>query len=290
MGMVELDGATNGVEMPDGLPRLGNVDALGEILKDSGNGGCLVAVPADSYARVAAQCEFNLSNGVAECTVLYPGAKPEAESVFSPGQTRFSWLYDWFKRGLDLVLAPLFVAVAAPLIGLIALLIKLDSRGPVFYAQTRVGRDGHLFKMHKFRSMRRDADSALTDLKDVNEASGLMFKISDDPRVTRVGQIIRRLSLDELPQLFDVIRGSMSIVGPRPPLPEEVAEYDPRHFRRLEAKPGITGLWQVRRGADVSFDDMFQLDLEYMDTWSIWLEAEILLKTVPAMLQGRGAY
>jgi lipopolysaccharide/colanic/teichoic acid biosynthesis glycosyltransferase len=143
--------------------------------------------------------------------------------------------------------------------------------------------------MYKFRSMRQDAEELKAKLEAQNEASGLMFKMHDDPRVTRVGRVIRRLSLDELPQLFNVVNGSMSIVGPRPPLPIEVALYESRHLERLKGIPGITGLWQIRRGDTIDFEEMVALDIEYLDNWSLLSDIAIILKTVPAMLKGRGA-
>jgi exopolysaccharide biosynthesis polyprenyl glycosylphosphotransferase len=181
-----------------------------------------------------------------------------------------------------LALAPFFVAIA--------IAIKLDSPGPVFYRQERVGKDGARFGMLKFRSMRQDADRLLEALRQKNEATGPLFKMRDDPRVTRVGRILRRLSLDELPQLFNVLRGEMSLVGPRPPIPSEVAEYEEWQFGRLRAVPGITGLWQVSGRSDVPFHDMVRLDLHYIRNWSLALDLAILLRTIPAVLTSRGAY
>ena len=144
--------------------------------------------------------------------------------------------------------------------------------------------------MYKFRSMRADAESALGELMAANEAKGALFKIKDDPRLTRVGRFIRRLSLDELPQLINVLQGSMSIVGPRPPLPREVMSYETWQLRRLDLTPGITGLWQVGRSDDSSFDEMVRMDLRYIDHWSLALDIQVLLRTLPAMVMARGAY
>jgi len=144
--------------------------------------------------------------------------------------------------------------------------------------------------MLKFRSMRRDADRLLVQLRERNEASGPLFKIKDDPRVTRVGRVLRRLSIDELPQLINVLRGEMSLVGPRPPLPSEVEEYEEWEFGRLRAVPGLTGLWQVSGRSDVAFHDMVRLDLHYIRNWSLSLDLKILLRTIPAVLSSRGAY
>lgn len=196
----------------------------------------------------------------------------------------------WFKRATDLVFTTVGLLAVSPLLLAVALAVKLDSPGPVFYRQQRVGKDGRRFWMLKFRSMRQDADRLLAELKAKNEAVGPLFKMRQDPRVTRVGRVLRRLSLDELPQLFNVLKGEMSLVGPRPPLPSEVAEYEDWQFGRLRAVPGITGLWQVSGRSEVPFRDMVRLDLHYIRSWSFGLDVEILLRTVPAVLSSRGAY
>jgi exopolysaccharide biosynthesis polyprenyl glycosylphosphotransferase len=194
------------------------------------------------------------------------------------------------KRATDLVLTIVAFVLAAPLLGCIALAIKLDSAGPVFFRQERLGRNGRPFQMLKFRSMVNDADRQLELLRERNEAEGPMFKIRRDPRLTRVGAVLRRLSLDELPQLINVLRGEMSLVGPRPPLPAEVAKYEPWQVGRLRALPGMTGLWQVSGRSQVPFHDMVRLDLHYIRNWSLQMDVEILLRTVPAVLSNRGAY
>lgn len=196
----------------------------------------------------------------------------------------------WLKRALDLVLGSLALAVLSPLFLFLALAIKLDSSGSVFYMQRRVGKDGKHFMMFKFRSMGQDAERLLDDLRHQNEASGPLFKMRSDPRVTRVGRVLRRLSLDELPQLFNVFRGEMSLVGPRPPIPAEVEQYDDWQLGRLRAVPGMTGLWQVSGRSEVPFHDMVRLDLHYIRNWTLGLDFEILLRTVPAVVMNRGAY
>jgi lipopolysaccharide/colanic/teichoic acid biosynthesis glycosyltransferase len=173
---------------------------------------------------------------------------------------------------------------------LIALAIKLDSPGPVLFRQQRVGKHGHRFWIYKYRSMRQDAERLLGELQNKNEAQGPLFKIRCDPRVTRVGRLLRRTSLDELPQLFNVVKGEMSLVGPRPPIPAEVEQYQDWQLGRLRAVPGITGLWQVSGRSDVPFHDMVRLDLHYIRNWSPGLDLEILLRTIPAVLTNRGAY
>ena len=201
-----------------------------------------------------------------------------------------SWRYSLVKRGMDIAIALAALVAAAPLMLLIALAIKVESRGSVLFRQTRVGRQGQTFSMRKFRSMRAGAEAVQAALMETNEAQGPMFKIRNDPRMTRVGKIIRRLSLDELPQLLNVLEGTMSIVGPRPPLPQEVMQYQEWQLRRLELTPGITGLWQVSRNDMSSFEEMVQMDLTYTDCWSLGLDAKVLLKTLPAMILARGAY
>jgi lipopolysaccharide/colanic/teichoic acid biosynthesis glycosyltransferase len=194
------------------------------------------------------------------------------------------------KRAVDVVVAAFALVVLAPLLLGGALAIKLTSRGPVFFKQPRVGRDGELFDFVKFRSMRTTAVYEKPQLKELNEMDGPIFKIRNDPRITKVGRIIRKLSIDELPQLSHVLSGKMSLVGPRPHLPEEVAAYDLRAYRRLTVKPGITCIWQVSGRADLNFDTWIDLDLEYIDSWSLGGDAKILAKTVPAVLSGKGAY
>ena len=201
---------------------------------------------------------------------------------------RFSLKYEVVKRAFDVIVAVAALILVSPLMILVALAVKLDSPGPIFFRQARVGRYGASFKMLKFRSMRHDAESLLKDLLTKNEADGAMFKICDDPRITRVGRVIRRLCLDELPQLFNVLIGEMSLVGPRPPLPREVEQYKAPHMVRLAATPGLTGLWQVNRGAEHSFDEMVQLDRRYIEEWSLTSDLGILLKTIPAIIRGRG--
>ena len=194
------------------------------------------------------------------------------------------------KRAIDLSLGVLGLIVVLPLMGILALAIKLDSSGPVLFVQTRVGRGGKLFNAYKFRSMIVGAERLKPQLEQLNEADGPLFKIKDDPRLTRMGKFLRRTSLDELPQIFNVLKGEMSLVGPRPALPEEVAAYQPWHRKRLEALPGMTGLWQVSGRSNLGFDEMVMLDIYYVENWSPGLDISILIRTIPKVLVGEGAY
>jgi exopolysaccharide biosynthesis polyprenyl glycosylphosphotransferase len=191
------------------------------------------------------------------------------------------------KRVLDVVLAAVALVVLAPVLLVIALVVRMVDGGPVLFQQTRVGLHGRPFKVAKFRSMAPDAERRLEGLRIQNEIRGPAFKLTNDPRLTRTGRVLRATSLDELPQIWNVLLGQMSLVGPRPPLPSEVEGYDLWHRRRLSMKPGITGLWQVQGRREEDFDRWVELDLAYIDRWSIWLDVKIIARTIPAMFQGR---
>lgn len=194
------------------------------------------------------------------------------------------------KRILDVVVASLALIMAAPIMLITAIMIKLDSPGPILFRQTRVGKWGEPFSCYKFRSMYIDAEQRLQDLMAKNEADGPVFKMKNDPRVTRVGRVIRKLSIDELPQLFNVLKGDMSLVGPRPALPKEVAQYTYDQIHRLNAMPGITGLQQVSGRSDIDFKRWIELDLQYISEQSLVKDIEILLRTIPAVIFSKGAY
>jgi exopolysaccharide biosynthesis polyprenyl glycosylphosphotransferase len=194
------------------------------------------------------------------------------------------------KEVVERSLAALALLLLAPLLAVVALLIRADSTGPALFRQQRVGRDGRGFTMYKFRTMACTAEQDRAQLVDRNEGAGLLFKVRTDPRVTRIGAVLRRYSLDELPQLWNVVNGTMALVGPRPALPDEVARYDLDPRRRLAVKPGLTGLWQVSGRSDLDWEQSVRLDLRYVDNWSLRLDAEILLRTVRAVLDHRGAY
>jgi exopolysaccharide biosynthesis polyprenyl glycosylphosphotransferase len=194
------------------------------------------------------------------------------------------------KTAFDACVGSLFLLLGSPLMAVIALAVRLDSRGPVLFRQTRIGADGRAFTMLKFRSMVIDAEQRRAELAVRDDGNGVLFKMRSDPRVTRVGSLIRRFSLDELPQLINVVKGDMSLVGPRPPLPEEVAGYSDDATRRLRVRPGLTGLWQVSGRSDLSWEESLLLDLRYVDNWSLMLDLAILWRTGRAVLRGAGAY
>jgi len=199
-----------------------------------------------------------------------------------PWQLFIKWIIDFVGSFILLtILSPLFLAVSV--------VIKLTSSGPIFFRQERSGLNGRKFMMYKFRSMVSDAEMRRAELEARNEVSGPVFKIADDPRITKFGKFIRKTSIDELPQLWNVLTGKMSLVGPRPPIPDEVEKYEDWQRRRLSMKPGLTCIWQIGGRSEVKFDDWMRLDLEYIDNWSLWLDIKILLKTIPVVVIGLGA-
>jgi exopolysaccharide biosynthesis polyprenyl glycosylphosphotransferase len=193
------------------------------------------------------------------------------------------------KRAFDVIVSALVMVLLCPLFAGIALAIRIDSPGPVLFRQRRAGHNGRSFQMLKFRSMYVDAEERLEELRSRNEMSGPVFKMTNDPRVTKVGQFLRRTSMDELPQFWNVLKGEMSVVGPRPPIPEEVRKYKRWQRRRLSVRPGITCLWQISGRNNVGFDRWMELDLEYIDHWSLWGDLAICVKTIPAVFSARGA-
>ena len=199
--------------------------------------------------------------------------------------------HQWFlKRCLDYIGSSLVLLLLSPILLSIAILIKHDSKGPVFFKQKRIGFYGKQFYMYKFRSMSQDAEKNLEILKQYNETNNQMFKMADDPRITKIGKFIRKYSLDEFPQLINVLRGEMSLVGPRPPLPKEVADYEPWHYLRFTTQPGLTGLWQVSGRSEIkSFSKVVKLDYDYVTNWNIGLDLCLLLKTIPVIIFAKGA-
>jgi exopolysaccharide biosynthesis polyprenyl glycosylphosphotransferase len=194
-----------------------------------------------------------------------------------------------FKRAADIVLSSMALLAASIPMALVAIAIKLDSKGPVFYVSDRLGKRGRSFRCFKFRTMVPDAEARKKDLIGANERQGVLFKMRNDPRITRIGRFLRKYSIDEIPQFFNVLLGEMSLVGPRPPIPSEVAKYDLEHLHRLSVLPGITGLWQVKARKDASFERYIALDMSYVENWSPWLDMKILLRTVQVVLYGTGS-
>ncbi len=192
------------------------------------------------------------------------------------------------KRIIDVLASAFALVVLAPVVAVVTVAIKLDSEGPIFYHSTRVGEKGRTFTCHKFRTMVIDAEQRKKALAHLNERDGVLFKISNDPRITRIGRLLRKFSIDEIPQFWNVLKGDMSLVGPRPPVPREVDQYQLEQLRRLDVVPGITGLWQVEARQSPSFEDYINFDLEYVENWSIWLDFKIILRTVLVVLAGTG--
>jgi lipopolysaccharide/colanic/teichoic acid biosynthesis glycosyltransferase len=213
------------------------------------------------------------------------------DAVAEPiGLANARWWERAAKRAMDVVVSAILLLLLLPLLLVVAVAIGVSSRGPILFLQRRVGLNGEPFGMLKFRSMRRDAHDGRDELAHLNEATGPVFKIRNDPRVTRVGRLIRRWSIDELPQLANVLFGQMSLVGPRPPLEEEYVTYGSRERGRLGVKPGLTCTWQVSGRSEVDFETWVDMDLDYISSWSLGLDLRLLAQTIPAVLRGRGAY
>lgn len=277
---------------------LGSVAQIGQILDDNVIDEVIFAVPRDRLASVQEAFSDCQERGAAArvCLDLFEidGARAVLGDLdglpmlsFSRGPTDEVALL--LKRAFDVVTSAVALLVFSPVILITAAAIRLESPGPIFFRQVRVGKNGRPFRMYKFRSMRVDAEERLASLRLQNEASGPVFKMRNDPRVTRVGAFIRRRSIDELPQFLNVLSGEMSVVGPRPPVPAEVRQYERWQRRRLSVKPGITCTWQVSGRSDISFDRWMELDLAYIDGWSLWRDVQICFQTIPAVLTSRGA-
>ncbi len=310
IGAVDSGALSAGVPRTyEGVPVISDLAGLPEAIRESGANEVIIAdshVDGDALFDVMMRCgrrrgvEFRIAPSLFNCLpskteVHQIGALPmirlfrEPLSDFARGTKRIS----------DIVIASLTLALLSPFWLLIALLIKFDSKGPVFYAQERVGMDGRIFVVYKFRTMRTNADSEIHREyqrkfiaghaeANVGNAQKPAYKLRDDPRITRIGRLLRRLSLDEVPQLFNVLRGDMSVVGPRPPIPYEVEAYELRHRKRLDMKPGLTGLWQVSGRNRLPFEEMVKLDLFYIENWSLLFDFKIILRTMLVMLRGDG--
>jgi exopolysaccharide biosynthesis polyprenyl glycosylphosphotransferase len=284
-----------------GIPVRGGLDDVPSIIHTTGSSTVLV-LPAPeidagvlrrlSWIAAAEGADFLLAPVVADVAASRLVARPcNAVPLVHLRAPVLSRARRMPKEVMDRTLAGLLLVLLAPLLLVVALRVRLDSPGPVLFRQARVGRNGDHFTMLKFRTMQEDAEDIREELAHLNENSdGLLFKVKEDPRVTRVGALLRRYSLDELPQLFNVVKGHMSLVGPRPPLPEEVSGYTPEVRRRLLVKPGLTGLWQVSGRSDLPWDEAVRLDLGYVENWSLGLDVSILMRTAPAVVRGTGAY
>jgi exopolysaccharide biosynthesis polyprenyl glycosylphosphotransferase len=291
-----------GVERADDFgrfPHLGSVDEIDRILTDNAIDQVIIALPSTSHElqlRIVEHCRvagvrfklvpdlFEMSLSRIDMDTVSGIPLIGLKEVSIEGRDLF------LKRALDLVLTSVALIPLGIVMLAVAIAVWLDSRGPIIYKQTRVGKHGKPFTIYKFRSMRVGADRELEQLMPFNDQDGPIFKKRDDPRMTRTGRIIRRASLDELPQLFNVLRGDMSLVGPRPPLPAEVEQYEEWHRKRLQVAPGLTGLWQVSGRSAVNFEEMVVFDLAYIQNWSLSLDLSILLRTLPAVISGGGAF
>ena len=280
--------------------RLGTPEEVGEIVRQAGVDEVIVALPAEAHVRVLRIVEGCRADAVTFKVVpdLLQLSLDRVDLAEVAGVPLIGFqesaIRGWdfaVKRTMDVASAVTVLTLGAIPMAIIAVAIKLDTRGPVLCRQERVGKDGRVFSCVKFRSMYADADACRAELvAGTDGADRRLFKLRDDPRRTRVGKVLRRWSLDELPQFWHVLHGEMSVVGPRPPLPEEVAGYDDWHRQRLLVTPGLTGLWQINGRSDLTFDEMVRLDLYYAEHWSPWLDVKVILRTIPAVLTGRGAY
>ncbi len=294
-GFVRLEGSSEGSRGPF----LGSLSQLGRILENEVVDVVIFAVPRERLGEVERSVHICEEQGVEvrislDILRFGPGRMTVADMDGVPmlafNRTPSDALALGLKRAFDIVMSALVMIVLAPLLAAIAIAIRLDSPGPVFFRQRRVGQNGRAFDMLKFRSMYRDAEQRLDALRAHNEMSGPVFKMANDPRVTKVGRFLRRTSLDEFPQFLNVLTGEMSIVGPRPPIPGEVRQYKRWQRRRLSMKPGITCIWQISGRNNIDFDRWMELDLQYIDGWSLWGDIEICFKTIPAVLTARGAH
>jgi exopolysaccharide biosynthesis polyprenyl glycosylphosphotransferase len=253
-------------------------------------------IPAEKVLDIITECEkygveFKLVPGILELIASRVDVDELAGiPLLSVSEIRLKGLNAFIKRATDILLSATGIVALSPLLLVFAALVKLTSAGPVFFVQERIGREGKEFGMYKFRSMVKDADQLLTQIEHLSEVEGHLFKMKADPRMTPLGRFMRRFSIDELPQLFNVFLGDMSLVGPRPPLSREVVKYNSWHMKRLRARPGITGLWQVSGRSLLPFEDMVRLDIYYIENWSLWMDAKLLLRTIPVVLLGSGAY
>ena len=298
LGFVSTD--SRDTATPDGLPVLGTIGGLRQLIRQTGASCVFVASTAVDAEDVKHVLKARRLDGVEiRVTANFPGTlsatRVTPQSIaglmaLSVNAMRLTRVQAIAKRTFDIAVSAVGLVLIAPLLVVIALAIKLDTAGPVLFRQERVGLHRRRFKLLKFRTMVVGAEAMLADLAAHNEADGPLFKMRNDPRVTRVGQYLRRYSLDELPQLWNTLVGEMSLVGPRPPLPKEIEAYEDWQLDRLEVRPGITGLWQVSGRSGLPFDEYVRLDLFYIENWSLAYDLFIVAKTIPMLLAARGAY
>ncbi|MFN8533264.1 MAG: sugar transferase [Dehalococcoidia bacterium] len=300
LGYKLLGFVADGDQQPVGrFSCLGSVDQLGEVIDACQIDEVVIAVPPSAHRLIFEIASDYQENGVTFKVVpdLYELSLRQLSIDDLRGvplirlqDAKLSGASRLLKRSLDIAISLAVLMGLSPLWLVIGAAIWIDSPGPVLFRQKRVGRDGEEFEIFKFRSMRQTAEHERATLEELNEAEGPIFKIREDPRRTRSGRFIRRLSLDEVPQFINVLFGDMSVVGPRPLIPEEVAQQDDWHRKRLQVQPGMTGLWQVSGRSDLPFDEMVLLDIYYIENWSLGMDIKILTRTIPAVLSGRGAY
>lgn len=283
-----------------GIPRFTGLDQLEAIIPMLGADAVIVAGPLDGGNSTLNDLSWRLEKSRTQVIVVSSltnvagpriSVRPvEGLPLMHVDLPSFSGGHHIVKRAMDVVLSAVALLMLAPMLGVLAVLIRIDSKGPVIFAQERIGTNGQAFRMYKFRSMVVNAEEELEKLQSKNEGNGLLFKLRDDPRVTKAGVWLRKFSLDELPQIYNVLRGEMSLVGPRPPLPKEVAKYEGHVGRRLYIKPGLTGLWQVSGRSDLDWEEGVRLDLYYVENWSVTGDLMIMWRTFKVMLHPIGAY
>jgi exopolysaccharide biosynthesis polyprenyl glycosylphosphotransferase len=299
IGYVDSADNNNALHRANGMKNIGTLDTIEQILREQIVDEVFITLPVKSFypeiEKIISQCEqmgveakipldlFKLK--FAESTISAYDDIPCIDFYSSPKMT---WQV-MAKRMLDFSVSLIFLMLFSPVFLVVSILIKHDSPGPVFFRQKRVGYNGRLFTCLKFRTMINEAEMIRDELLHLNEMDGPVFKITNDPRITRTGKFLRETSLDELPQLLNVLKGDMSLVGPRPPIPSEVHHYELMNHRRLSVKPGMTCIWQVSGRNRISFKKWMEMDMQYIDQWSLWLDIKILLKTIPAVLKGSGA-
>ena len=291
-GLEPLDCADSRVDVQPGSKTRREVSESERVGQATGNGlASENGIMPNSHVMNGVEVEQVVTNGAARVfipimdSINWDLSLPERSSGFK-------WrMGQWVKRVVDIVLAFTLLLLLFPVLSVVALLVKLTSKGPAFYVCEYIGHRGRRFMLYKFRTMVVDAESRKSELSHLDHMNGPAFKIRDDPRITSLGRVLRKFSIDELPQLWNVFKGDMSLVGPRPPLPEEWAEYKDWHRAKLSTMPGITCYWQVSGRSDIAdFDEWASLDLKYIERWSLWEDFKILVRTIPAVLRGHGAY